>query len=60
MTAITQTMTAFAPPDHVVNGIDTDGVHALIESVEAEPANGHDPLAGRQRLARRRAFAGAG
>jgi uncharacterized OsmC-like protein len=40
MSTTTQTMTAFAPPDHVVNGVDTDGVHALIESVEAEPANG--------------------
>jgi len=40
MSATAQTMTAFEPFDHVVNGIDTDAVHTLIESVEAEPANG--------------------
>jgi uncharacterized OsmC-like protein len=40
MSATAKTMTAFAPSDQVVNGIDTDAVHALIESVEAEPAKG--------------------
>jgi hypothetical protein len=42
------TKTAFASSDSVVNGIDTEAVHALIESVEAEPAKGmthwYDPL----------------
>jgi uncharacterized OsmC-like protein len=40
MSTATRTKTAFASPASVVNGIDTDAVHALIESVEAEPATG--------------------
>ena len=39
LTAAT-TKTPCAPARIVVNGIDTDVVHALIESVEANPANG--------------------
>lgn len=40
MSAIATTTTGFASFSNVVNGIDTDAVHALIESVEAEPAAG--------------------
>jgi uncharacterized OsmC-like protein len=40
MSTIAKAMTAFASSGSVVNGIDTDAVHALIESVDAEPANG--------------------
>jgi hypothetical protein len=58
------TKTAFASSDSVVNGIDTEAVHALIQSVEAEPAKGmthwYDPLAGRQHLAGRHALSGSG
>ncbi len=40
MSTTTIPKTAFASSDSVVNGIDTDAVHALIESVEAEPEKG--------------------
>jgi uncharacterized OsmC-like protein len=40
MSTVTTTKPAFATSVGVVNGIDTDAVHALIESVEAEPAEG--------------------
>ena len=40
MSTATTTKTDFAASDSVVNGIDTDTVHALIESVEANPAKG--------------------
>ena len=40
MSTETKTKTDFASCISVVNGIDTDAVHALIESVEAEPAKG--------------------
>ena len=36
----TKTETDFTSSVSVVNGIDTDAVHALIESVEAQPAQG--------------------
>jgi uncharacterized OsmC-like protein len=40
MSTATKTKTAFVPSDSVINGIDTDAVHALIESVEGEPRKG--------------------
>ena len=40
MLTTTKTVTDFTSPVGVVNGIDTDAVHALIESVEAQPAKG--------------------
>jgi uncharacterized OsmC-like protein len=40
MSSATNAKTAFSSSDNVVNGIDTDTVHALIESVAAEPAKG--------------------
>ena len=40
MSAVAKTTSAFASSNNVVNGIDTDAVHALIENVEAEPAAG--------------------
>ena len=40
MSTATRTTTAFASSVSVVNGIDTDAVHALIESVEVDPAKG--------------------
>ena len=40
MSTETKTKTDFASCISVVNGIDTDAVHALIESVEAEPTKG--------------------
>ena len=40
MLKTTKTETDFTSSVSVVNGIDTDAVHALIESVEAQPAQG--------------------
>ena len=40
MSTATTTKPDFASSDSVVNGVDTDTVHALIESVEADPAKG--------------------
>jgi organic hydroperoxide reductase OsmC/OhrA len=40
MSTATSTKTDFASSASIVNGIDTDAVHALIESVEGEPAKG--------------------
>ena len=40
MLKTTKPETDFTSSVSVVNGIDTDAVHALIESVEAQPAQG--------------------